>query len=723
MEMPVNVFKRKIKSADIPYGTWLSASSASTAEALGCAGLRFPRRRHGALADRLSAGGRNPARDRRHARVGRHARAVERHGDGQARARCRRADADVAVDPERRRGARAPSPTRAIRPTACAASPACSVRAATAWSTDYARHAAGELCVIVQIETADALAQLPRIVEVPGVDSIFIGPSDLAASMGHLGDILHADVQRSLEQAAQACRRLGVPCGCLGAESRDDAALPRLRLFVDGDGFGHRHAGLASARSGWRRSPICRRAGRRPRRRRRPRAHIETGEPAAIASTERRAAMTLRVELAAGAAHVLLLPQIGGAIGGFTWRGADVMRAMPADAIAGGNVRLAAAYPLVPYSNRIRDAVLTVGGERYPLRRNFGDSPHAIHGVGWQRAWTRRARRCDPRALLVLDARHRRRRATCRGRGRSRRRSRSCCGITVRMRRSTATLTLQNTGVRTFPFGLGWHPFLPQARGDDAAVRRRRTCGTTTRRSCRSSADAGAAAVELHADAAIGDASLDNVFTGWRGVARLASPDTALRDDDRSRFGVRMPRRLRAAAAATSSPRAGHARNRRVQPQRGGRIGDGHAAGCRPARRFSCTMRISAAHSARIMIDSNADRVAFRVRARHPRSLGESPVWCVDEQVLYFVDINAPSLNRFDPATGRNVAMPMPSSIGCFALRQRGGFVVALRDGIWLADRNGALAAEGRRTRPTTRRTIASTTAAATCRAASSSAR
>ena len=50
-------------------------------------------------------------------------------------------------------------------------------------------------------------------------------------------------------------------------------------------------------------------------------------------------------------------------------------------------------------------------------------------------------------------------------------------------------------------------------------------------------------------------------------------------------------------------------------------------------------------------------------------SLGECPVWSDAEQVLYWVDINAPSLNRFDPATGRNTAMPMPESIGCFALR------------------------------------------------------
>ena len=50
-------------------------------------------------------------------------------------------------------------------------------------------------------------------------------------------------------------------------------------------------------------------------------------------------------------------------------------------------------------------------------------------------------------------------------------------------------------------------------------------------------------------------------------------------------------------------------------------------------------------------------------------SLGEGPVWSTREQVLYWVDINAPSLNRFDPATGRNVAYPMPASIGCLALR------------------------------------------------------
>ena len=85
--------------------------------------------------------------------------------------------------------------------------------------------------------------------------------------------------------------------------------------------------------------------------------------------------------------------------------------------------------------------------------------------------------------------------------------------------------------------------------------------------------------------------------------------------------------------------------------------------------------------------NSSPLRCVLDIRA----SLGECPVWSGNEQVLYWIDINAPSLNRFDPATGENLAMPMPESIGCFALRAAGGFVVALRDGFWLASKEGKL--------------------------------
>jgi sugar lactone lactonase YvrE len=72
-------------------------------------------------------------------------------------------------------------------------------------------------------------------------------------------------------------------------------------------------------------------------------------------------------------------------------------------------------------------------------------------------------------------------------------------------------------------------------------------------------------------------------------------------------------------------------------------------------------------------------------------NLGECPVWSVAEQVLYWVDINAPALHRFDPVTGSDRTLAMPASIGSFALRARDGFIVALRSGIWTASSNGNL--------------------------------
>src|SRR5207245_1149530 len=56
------------------------------------------------------------------------------------------------------------------------------------------------------------------------------------------------------------------------------------------------------------------------------------------------------------------------------------------------------------------------------------------------------------------------------------------------------------------------------------------------------------------------------------------------------------------------------------------------------------------------------------------------------EQVLYWVDTYAPALHRFDPATGATRCWVMPERIGSFGLREKGGAVVALRDGFHLLD-------------------------------------
>jgi len=66
--------------------------------------------------------------------------------------------------------------------------------------------------------------------------------------------------------------------------------------------------------------------------------------------------------------------------------------------------------------------------------------------------------------------------------------------------------------------------------------------------------------------------------------------------------------------------------------------------------------------------------------------LGEGAIWSAQEQVLYWVDIPAGRLCRFDPSTGENRVWEMGRSIGCFALRRSRGAVVALADGIFTFD-------------------------------------
>lgn len=66
--------------------------------------------------------------------------------------------------------------------------------------------------------------------------------------------------------------------------------------------------------------------------------------------------------------------------------------------------------------------------------------------------------------------------------------------------------------------------------------------------------------------------------------------------------------------------------------------------------------------------------------------LGECPRWSVREQVLYWVDIGAHTLNRFDPATGENSARVFAEPVACFAERSDGGFVLAMRNRFALLD-------------------------------------
>ena len=81
--------------------------------------------------------------------------------------------------------------------------------------TDYFARAEAELCLIVQIESAGALARIEEIAAVDGVDAVFIGPSDLAASMGHIGNAQHPDVQAAINDGFRRLKAMGKATGYL----------------------------------------------------------------------------------------------------------------------------------------------------------------------------------------------------------------------------------------------------------------------------------------------------------------------------------------------------------------------------------------------------------------------------------------------------------------------------------------------------------------------------
>lgn len=79
----------------------------------------------------------------------------------------------------------------------------------------YAIRAEEELCLIVQVETLEALGQIEAIAAVDGVDGLFIGPADLAASMGHPGNLSHPDVVAAIEDGVGRIVAAGKPAGIL----------------------------------------------------------------------------------------------------------------------------------------------------------------------------------------------------------------------------------------------------------------------------------------------------------------------------------------------------------------------------------------------------------------------------------------------------------------------------------------------------------------------------
>ena len=231
-------------------------------------------------------------------------------------------------------------------------------------------------------------------------------------------------------------------------------------------------------------------------------------------------------------------------------------------------------------------------------RATSATHPHAIHGVGWQRAWSIDA--ATPIARAGARARPARRRRGAWPWPFRATQTFELAAVPHGARCCRTTLTLDNTGAQPFPFGLGWHPFFPRPtprRPLRFAARRR--VAATTRRSCRCS-DRRAGGVAVPPPPAA------------RRPRRSTTCSPAGSGAPTSRSRDRRPRRRSTADRACGClvvyapprarlhrARAGHARDRRVQSRAAGATRRGfrtlapgarlflYDAHCRVARRLT----------------------------------------------------------------------------------------------------------------------------------------
>jgi 2,4-dihydroxyhept-2-ene-1,7-dioic acid aldolase len=215
MEMPVNQFKRAIASGKTLIGAWLMSGAPSTAEALGSVGFDFlvVDMEHTPIDTPQMIG-------ILQAIAGTPAQAIVRPpwNDMVMVKRAMDAGAQTLLFPFVQNADEAKRAVASTRYPPDGVRGVAGTHRGSRYGTipNYLKRANEEACVIVQIETLPAFDQLRSIAAVPGVDSIFIGPGDLSASMGFIGDIGNAAVQDKLKEGAQACKRLGKPSGIIG---------------------------------------------------------------------------------------------------------------------------------------------------------------------------------------------------------------------------------------------------------------------------------------------------------------------------------------------------------------------------------------------------------------------------------------------------------------------------------------------------------------------------
>ncbi len=81
---------------------------------------------------------------------------------------------------------------------------------------EYLDKANEETAVVIQAEHIAAVENIEKIVQVQGIDAVFIGPYDLSASLGKLGELDHPQILAAIDHVTQVCRQANIPLGCFG---------------------------------------------------------------------------------------------------------------------------------------------------------------------------------------------------------------------------------------------------------------------------------------------------------------------------------------------------------------------------------------------------------------------------------------------------------------------------------------------------------------------------
>jgi len=219
------------------------------------------------------------------------------------------------------------------------------------------------------------------------------------------------------------------------------------------------------------------------------------------------------LQLVRGDDSLIVAPEHGGAIVGWTRHGIHMFRRPSPEAMLHGRPGAMGCFPLVPFCNRIAWRHFNWAGRAYELAANFGDHPHAIHGVGWRVPWLVEAVSADS---VTLSLRHE-------VPGESARAwpfaftAHLTYGLTTR----GLTVRIDATSLHTapVPMGIGIHPYFPCETG--TAIMFQAT-GVWINRDALPVTHGPIPPEWSHADGRMTDHEpLDNCFTGWNGAARI----------------------------------------------------------------------------------------------------------------------------------------------------------------------------------------------------------